>query len=212
VASGKQRLFGLLLILSAAACRPQAPDAAERYEAWRQGANAQGVTAYGQVLADAGVGDVVPMSSLLRSSRRWRACDMPEFQLPPSDRAAAIVPTLRLVARLQAMGIVDGENVRSGYRSAEANHCAGGSSRSRHVLNNALDFDLADGRRVDALCEFWRAQGQSLDMGLGFYTPTKIHLDTAGYRTWGKDYRRGTSLCLSVAPQSEARTSRTRTP
>jgi len=122
------------------------------------------------------------------------------------------VPTLGVVAQLQAMGIVDGSNVRSGYRSAEVNRCSGGSTRSRHVLNNALDFDLSDDRHVAALCDFWRTQGPSLAMGLGFYTPTKIHIDTAGHRTWGTDHRRGTSLCVDVASQSAVSASRTRTP
>lgn len=43
------------------------------------------------------------------------------------------------------------------------------------------------------------APSPALAMGLGFYTPTKIHIDTSGYRTWGNDYRRGTSLCMTRA-------------
>ena len=122
------------------------------------------------------------------------------------------MPTLRVVAQLQTMGIVTGANMRSGYRSPDVNECSGGSSRSRHVLNNALDFDLADDRYVTALCDFWRRQGPSLRMGLGFYTPTKIHIDTRAHRTWGSDHRRGTSLCVRVDDQSEARANRTRMP
>lgn len=205
-------LLPVLLVLTACPRPASAPDATERYDAWRAGADARALTAYRRALADAGVGEVVPMSALLRSSRRWQACGAPEFLLPPPERAAAIVPTLRVVAQLQAMGIVDGSRVRSGYRSAEVNRCSGGSVRSRHVLNNALDFDLADDRHVDALCRFWRSQGPALAMGLGFYTPTMIHIDTAGHRTWGTDHRRGTSLCLVAADQSGERASRTRTP
>jgi hypothetical protein len=205
---------GLLLFVigSITACTPPTPDAIRRYQAWQQSAGAQGLGGYERTLADAGVGDVVPMPALLRSSRSWQACEAPEFLLPPADRAAAIVPTLRLVAQLQAMGIVEGGNVRSGYRSADVNRCSGGSSRSRHLLNNALDFDLADDTRVAALCAFWRTRGPSLAMGVGFYTPTRIHIDTAGHRTWGTDHRRGTSLCVGTAGQSVTRTSRTRTP
>ena len=207
-----QRLFLLLAILSITACNRPPPNAAQRYDAWRASDDARGLSTYERMLADAGVGDVVPMHALLRSSRRWQACDAPEFLLPPPDRVATIVPTLRVVAQLQAMGIVDGRHVRSGYRSPEVNRCSGGSARSRHVLNNALDFDLTDDHHVAALCDFWRARGPSLAMGLGFYTPTKIHIDTAGHRTWGTDHRRGTSLCVEVASQSAVRASRTRTP
>lgn len=195
-----------------AACARPAPDAAQRYDHWRGSAEAAGLTDYEQALADAGVGDVVPMRALLRSSRRWQACDAPEFLLPPPDRTAAIMPTLRVVRRLRALGIVDGDGIRSGYRSASLNHCSGGSGRSRHVLNNALDFDLADGSHVAALCAFWRTEGPALAMGLGFYTPTKIHIDTGGHRTWGTDHRRGTSLCAGGGGQSAVRASRTQTP
>lgn len=207
-----RRLFLLLAVLTATACIRSPPDAAQRYERWKQGPDARGLADYQRMLTDAGVGDVVPMHALLRSSRRWQACDASEFLLPPDDRAHAIIPTLRVVAQLRAMGIVTGENVRSGYRSPALNQCSGGSSRSRHVLNTALDFDLTDDRHVVALCDFWRRQGPSLAMGLGFYTPTKIHIDTAGHRTWGTDYRRGTSLCVTASAQSGTRASRTRTP
>jgi hypothetical protein len=208
-----RHLLLLPAILLATACTRTPPDAAQRYDDWRQGAGAEGLIAYERMLTDAGVGDVVPTHALLRSSRRWRTCQAPEFLLPPSDRAAAIVPTLRVVAQLQALGIVEGSNVRSGYRSAALNHCSGGSARSRHLLNNALDFDLADGSQASALCEFWRTRGPSLAMGLGFYTPTRIHIDTSGHRTWGNNHRRGTSLCATgAADQSAARAKRTRTP
>ncbi len=206
----RRRLFPIVL-LAVSACTGPAPDAAKRYDTWRMDTQAQGLIEYERVLADAGVGEVVPMHALLRSSRRWQACGAPEFLLPPPDRADAIVPTLRVVERLQAMGIVEGANVRSGYRSGEVNRCAGGSSRSRHLLNNALDFDLADDTHLATLCEFWRTQGPALAMGLGFYTPTKIHIDTAGHRTWGTDHRRGTSLCVAAA-QSALRSRRTQTP
>lgn len=208
-----RHLLLLPAILFATACTRTPPDAAQRYDDWRQGASAQSLIAYERMLTDAGVGDVVPMHALLRSSRRWRTCQAPEFLLPPSDRAAAIVPTLRVVAQLQALRIVEGSNVRSGYRSAALNRCSVGSTRSRHLLNNALDFDLADGSQASALCEFWRTRGPSLAMGLGFYTPTRIHIDTSGHRTWGNNHRRGTSLCATgAAGQSAARANRTRTP
>ena len=148
-----QRLFLLLAVLSSTACTRPSPDAAQRYDLWRQSADARGLASYQRTLTDAGVGDVLPMRALLRSSRRWQACDAPEFLLPPSEHAPAIVPTLHVVAELQAVGIVTGASARSGYRSPELNRCSGGSSRSRHVLNNALDFDLADDRHVAALCE-----------------------------------------------------------
>jgi hypothetical protein len=207
-----RRLFLLLIALPAVACSPSPPDAGQRYDAWRQHADAGELADYERLLAQAGVREVVPMSALLRSSRRWRTCDAPEFLLPPREKAAAIVPVLRVIAQLERLGIVEGGNARSGYRSVELNHCSGGSSRSRHLLNNALDFDLVDDTRVQALCDFWRTQGPSLGMGLGFYTPTMIHIDTAGHRTWGTDHHRGTSLCVSPVGRSSDAALNRRTP
>jgi hypothetical protein len=81
------------------------------------------------------------------------------------------------------------------------NTCAGGSARSKHLENRAIDFDLPKrGDNVERLCAFWREHGQALNMGLGFYTATAIHVDTAGYRTWGGDYTWRTSLCTPPQP------------
>jgi hypothetical protein len=211
----RQGLAGCLLALSCLmlpACQPSQADEMQRFRAWRTGDNATGSTRYQQLLDTHGVAGVMPLHVLLRSSRRWRSCSASEFSLPPPHRQAAIVPTLRVVDRLQQLGIVRADHARSGYRDDALNTCSGGSPRSRHVLNNALDFDLpADGDRVAQLCRFWRRQGPSLDMGLGFYTPTRIHIDTSGFRTWGRDHHRGTSLCVTGA-QSDRRSSFTHTP
>jgi len=190
-------LLLFLICLPIPACIAPEPDEAARYATWKTTHHAVGLADYERVLSRGQVADVVPMQALLRSSRRWRACDVEEFLLPPPDRAAAIIPTLRVVQRLQASGWLDGQGIRSGYRSTALNACSGGSSRSRHLHNTALDFDLASDAHVEDLCRFWREQGPALAMGLGFYTPTKIHIDTSGHRTWGKDYRRGTSLCIT---------------
>jgi hypothetical protein len=67
--------------------------------------------------------------------------------------------------------------------------------------NRAIDFDLPPNPdNVARLCELWREQGPALNLGLGFYTPTAIHIDTAGFRTWGSDHHRATSLCLDPTP------------
>jgi hypothetical protein len=196
-------LAGCLLALSCLmlpGCQPPPADEMQRFQAWRTGGNATGSARYQRLLDANGVGEVMPLHVLLRSSRRWRSCSAPEFSLPPPHRQAAIVSTLRVVDRLQQLGIVRADQARSGYRDDALNQCSGGSTRSRHVLNNALDFDLPEeGDRVVQLCRFWRTQGPSLDMGLGFYTPTRIHIDTSGFRTWGRDHRRGTSLCMARA-------------
>jgi uncharacterized protein YcbK (DUF882 family) len=72
------------------------------------------------------------------------------------------------------------------------------SKCSKHRENRAIDFDLPpDSNNVARLCEFWRTQGAALNLGLGFYMPTAIHIDTGGFRTWGEDHHRATSLCVT---------------
>ena len=136
------------------------------------------------------------MRSLLRSARPWRECKASEFAVPPRALWPNLLPTLRALEDLRSAGLVDSNRVASGYRDAALNRCAGGAARSRHVQNNALDFDLpASPANVARLCEYWRSKGPALKLGLGFYTDTKIHLDTSGFRTWGSDHSRRTSLC-----------------
>lgn len=198
------------LLLPMAACKAEPPaflspaSPGARYEAWLAAGHRAQARAYADDLRRQGVGDVVPMDALSRTSRSWRQCRNDEFATPPSILWPNMAPTLRVVARLRNAGILDPALARSVYRDADGNRCAGGSARSKHTENRAIDFDLPPGAdSVDKLCAFWREHGQTLNLGLGFYTPTAIHLDTAGFRTWGSDHHRGTSLC--VAPASAAK-------
>lgn len=105
-------------------------------------------------------------------------------------------PTLKLTAELKAAGILTTAKVASAWRSATFNQCEGGSPGSRHLANNALDFDIAgQGIDVRVLCRYWRKHGAASRFGLGFYSPGKIHVDTSGFRTWGSNHHRDTSLC-----------------
>lgn len=181
---------------------PRSPEA--RYEAWLAAGHRAEAQAYANELRRHQVGDVVPMAALSRTSRRWRFCRHDEFATPPQDLRKNMPPTLRVVARLRDAGILDPALARSVYRDAAVNRCAGGSARSKHRENRAIDFDLASNPdNIERLCAFWHEHGPALDLGLGFYTPTAIHLDTAGFRTWGSDHRRGTSLCVHTAPAAK---------
>ena len=185
-----------LLCAGLAACSPYPePDRTQRYQLWLRAGHAEEVAAYATYLARQRLDHVVPMQDLLRSGRRWRGCGVDEFSVPPRENWSAIVPTLRLVADLRAARVLGEAEVASAWRSREFNICEGGSPESRHVGNNALDFDIASGAGADALCDHWRRHGAAKRFGLGFYSPGKIHVDTSGFRTWGRDHRRGTSLC-----------------
>lgn len=198
--------FAIALGLSAmlAACGDPAPPASPRidpqtrFERWLDAGHRDAVAAYRTRLERQQLADTLPMDALLRTSRRWRICLHDEFATPPPTLQPNIEATLRVVARLHDAGLIDPALARSGWRDARVNRCAGGASGSRHQQNNALDFDLpARSDNVAALCAWWRTHGPKARMGLGFYTPTAIHIDTAGFRTWGNDRTRRTSLCIA---------------
>lgn len=169
----------------------------ERFQRW-QHTHASEAAAYRAWLEAEGVADVAPLSSLLRTSRRWRTCDVPEFAVPPRAQWSRLLPTLRLLRQLQDEGLLDGQRIRSGWRDARNNSCSGGSPRSQHLVNRALDLDLDPAVTPARLCGYWRRHGKAWEMGLGFYSPERIHIDTAGFRTWGTDHHRSTSLCVAA--------------
>ncbi len=183
---------------------PQSPQSLEhRYRLWLDDGHRTDVLRYGASLQVDGTRDVVPMPALLRTSRRWRLCRHDEFSIPPAGLWRNMPPTLRVVAQLRDAGILQPALARSAYRDAGINRCAGGSAGSRHLENRAIDFDLPSSPdNVARLCAFWREQGPALNLGLGFYSPTAIHLDTAGFRTWGDDHHRATSLCITAQSSS----------
>jgi uncharacterized protein YcbK (DUF882 family) len=184
-----------------ASCRHDgfSPETTEaRYRDWLSiGTHATDVEAYRAYLQEQDVADAIPMSALLRTARDWRRCGNNEFALPPKPLWPQMPPTLRVVERLKTAGWLDPRLARSVYRDEAVNACAGGAKGSKHKANIAIDFDLpAAATNVENICAFWREHGPALNMGLGFYTPTAIHIDTAGYRTWGEDHTKATSLCL----------------
>lgn len=168
-----------------------------RFEAWADAGHREQIAGYRASLERQRLADVMPMDALLRTSRRWHVCLHDEFAAPPPVLQRNIAPTLRVVDRLHDAGLLDPALARSGWRDAHVNRCAGGASGSKHLLNNAIDFDLPEHPgSVAALCAWWRAHGAQARMGLGFYTPTAIHIDTSGFRTWGTDRTRRSSLCV----------------
>lgn len=197
----RRSAFGWLTLMALGALAGYTASPEQRFADWRQTRDLEPLARYRERLSQQGVGDVAPMHALLRSSRRWQSCGAAEFALPPREHWDGIVPTLRLLRQLQADGLVDGRLIRSGYRDAALNRCSGGSSRSQHLRNNAIDLDL-DPATTDAvrLCAYWRHHGPALHMGLGFYSAIRIHIDTAGYRSWGQDHTHRTSLCNRAAP------------
>jgi hypothetical protein len=168
----------------------------DTFAAW-YGANRAEAEAYLAFLHAQGVGKVLPPRELFLRGRRWQACGGHAYAAPPRSRWPAAVPTLKLIGELRARGLLDGARAVSAYRSPAFNACEGGSAASRHLRNQAFDLEWTPGPGpVKALCAAWRRDGAGRGWGLGFYTPGRIHVDTAGFRTWGSDYHAATSLCL----------------
>ena len=141
---------------------------------------------------------LVPLHELLRSASDWQKCEAEPFAVPPQAQWVDAASVLRLVKALKVAGLLGRFEMHSGYRDAALNQCAGGAARSAHLRAFAMDITPRHVETVlPALCNFWREQGPALNMGLGQYPSGRIHLDTRGHRTWGRDGSSKTSPCLA---------------
>jgi uncharacterized protein YcbK (DUF882 family) len=170
------------------------------FETWLETSNHQAETAvYANYLQQQGVGDVLPLSELLSAARDWQKCDTAPFILPPKDKWQNMVNTLKLLRILQNNNSLPAFDVISSYRYPVLNTCAGGSQKSKHLSNGALDIRFksptVEQQISPKLCEYWRQSGTAQAMGLGFYAGGQIHIDTQGFRTWGQDYTAKSSPC-----------------
>lgn len=139
-----------------------------------------------EMLVDARLYGVVPLYQLLRSASDWRQCRAEPFAVPPAAQWRQVRDTLRLLDLLRDEHILGSFEVVSAYRDPLLNRCAGGAQGSAHMRAFAVDL-LVEKRDAQALCHFWERHGKVWNMGLGRYPSGRIHIDTAGYRTWGMD-------------------------
>lgn len=177
------------------------------YRVWlMQGNNQAEAREYEQYLERNNVGNIIPSFELFKSARAWQKCGKSEYMVPNRELWSNQLPTLKVFKYLVAARILTDFEVTSVYRDLPLNQCAGGAGSSRHLYNSAIDFRIGpefpqaeDYAFIEnskfKLCQFWQNYGQSLNMGLGLYATGQIHIDTQGYRTWGPDLTRNTSLC-----------------
>ena len=139
---------------------------------------------------------VVPLRELVRTASDWERCGGPQFELPPKRLWPEVRQVLKLLAELKRLGIVEEFEAVSAYRNPKLNACAGGAPKSAHTRSFAIDIVPEPGK-VDErrLCDFWRKYGRYWKMGLSKYPSGRIHIDTAGYRTWGATHGRGSAFC-----------------
>lgn len=165
------------------------------FPAW-QARHKQEVEQFLQYLAAQDVLKILPPEQLLRSASDWEKCNAEPFAVPPRQRWSDAVSVLRLLRYLQLTGVIGSVEVYSAYRNPSLNICAGGAEKSAHARSFALDFRVQGTvDPTDALCDFWRTQGALWNMGYTRYPSGRIHIDTAGYRTWGIDPVSGSVAC-----------------
>ena len=183
--------------------QPNQPKTSSHYEQWVNNNHAE-LNAYEQYLAKHGVANIVSMRELSLAARAENHCAIElQYEIPPTTKWPAIVPTLKLVRELKQLNRLSDAHDTSGFRSVEANTCSGGASKSRHLTNGALDFDIPNQPNlVKKICDYWLKNGKAQNFGLGLYDETHIHIDTLGFRTWGYSYSRDSSLCIKPANPS----------
>ena len=190
-------LLGLSGLLGlAGGCALVAPRGELAFRAWGA-SQGPAMADFERHLATQGVAQVLPLYQLLRSASSWRECGAEPFALPPPEQWAAVASVLQLLQALQAQGVVGRAlELHSGYRNPALNACAQGAAGSAHLRSFAIDFTPLDGTDpTERLCAFWRTQGRTWNMGLSRYPSGRIHIDTAGYRTWGADHSGRSSVC-----------------
>lgn len=192
----------LFVTPSLAASLPEGQNKAD-YLAWLArdpGARTE-VLSFRSYLDAAGVQDVVPTWQLVRTASKWRDCSGPRFEVAPMGEWTHIAETLQFVKTFVEPAIGDVEAV-SGFRNEELNQCSGGAKASAHRHFYALDLvpvsdDISRSAMIHTICGVHAQRGSDYDIGLGFYTGNRFHVDSKGFRKWGADGKGATSPCVT---------------
>jgi hypothetical protein len=197
--------LALAMILSSPALAAAPVEGQNRadYLAWLArdpGARAQ-VLSFKSYLQAAKVEQVLPTWQLVRTASMWRECNGPRFEVAPFAEWQHIAGTLNFVKNHVEPVIGDVEAV-SGFRNAELNSCSGGAKASAHRHFFALDLvpaneDLSRSAMIRSICKIHEWRGADYDVGLGFYSGNRFHVDSKGFRKWGPDGKGATSPCLA---------------
>jgi hypothetical protein len=195
--------LAMLLPSPAPAAAPVEGQNRADYLAWLArdpGARAQ-VLSFKSYLQAAKVEQVLPTWQLVRTASMWRECNGPRFEVAPFAEWQHIAGTLNFVKNHVEPVIGDVEAV-SGFRNAELNSCSGGAKASAHRHFFALDLvpaneDLSRSAMIRSICKIHEWRGADYDVGLGFYSGNRFHVDSKGFRKWGPDGKGATSPCLA---------------
>ncbi|HEX8193951.1 MAG TPA: D-Ala-D-Ala carboxypeptidase family metallohydrolase [Allosphingosinicella sp.] len=173
------------------------------YRAWlaRSAANREAVRAFRTYLDAEGLGDVIPVWQLIRTSSSWRECGADRFEVAPRDKWENITTTLKFV-RDEVEPAVGKVEALSVYRNETLNRCSNGAPASAHRLFFALDLkpvsdSVSRPGMISRVCAAHRRSGSAYDAGLGFYSGRRFHVDSHGFRKWGPDGRGASSPCAT---------------
>ena len=204
-----RRLFSLAAMVALAVASPApAQEMAEGqnhadYLAWlakSPAARAQ-VLGFRTYLEMKEVEDVVPTWQLVRTASMWRTCNGPRFEVAPFTEWNNIADTLRFIES-HVEPVIGKVEALSGYRNAELNQCSGGAKASAHRHFFALDLTplraIARDGMIRSICKIHEWRGRGYDIGLGFYSGLRFHVDSKGFRRWGSDGKGASSPCASV--------------
>ena len=157
---------------------------------------------FSDFLSEKGVQDVLPVWQLVRTSSSWRECSAGRFEVAPAKQWENIVDTLAFVKNEVRPAVGEVEAL-SAFRNDHLNGCSNGKPRSAHRLFFAMDLvpvgDISRSDMVARLCTAHARRGATYRAGLGFYSGSRFHVDSSGFRKWGADGRGATSPCNSIA-------------
>ena len=203
---GMRRLIGLALLVGIAGSGPaSAQEQAEGqdkadYLAWlaREPAARAQILAFKQFLEMEKVDEIVPTWQLVRTASMWRECNGPRFEVAPFTEWQHISKTLRFIKN-HVEPVVGDVEAMSGFRNAALNQCSGGAKESAHRHFYALDLvplqPIGRDGMIRSLCRIHEWRGPEYDIGLGFYSGLRFHVDAKGFRKWGRDGKSATSPC-----------------
>ncbi|HEY0625719.1 MAG TPA: D-Ala-D-Ala carboxypeptidase family metallohydrolase [Allosphingosinicella sp.] len=172
------------------------------YLAWlaREPAARAQVLSFKTFLQMKDVEDVVPTWQLVRTASMWRNCSGPRFEVAPIAAWQHISETLEYVKK-HVEPVIGEVEALSGYRNERLNQCSGGAKASAHRHFYALDLTpvrpLSRPQMIRSLCAIHGFRGQEYDIGMGFYSGMRFHVDSKGFRKWGANGQGATSPCVT---------------
>ena len=141
---------------------------------------------------------VVPTYQILRTASDAGICNQSAFEVPPDKFWNNIVTTLKFLKDYIQPELGQLEAL-SGYRNPVLNACAGGAKKSAHTQYFALDLKpvkpMARKELFFKVCRMHEKFGEQYNIGLGFYSGTRFHIDSKSFRRWGFNGRGKTSPC-----------------